>query len=70
MEDNTLLPTVGDPTAIALDLKTSVMMSFLLVLLILKILTRVSGDCFAISSAILWANFLVPSHIVSYTIVI
>ena len=49
-EEITLFPTV-EPTAIAFDLNTSVMMSFLFVLLMLKILTRVSGDCLAISSS-------------------
>ena len=60
-----LQPTVGEPTAMALDLNTSVMTSFLSDLAILKTLTTVSGLWAWISEAILWAMDSVPFHMVS-----
>jgi hypothetical protein len=43
--DKIELLTVGEPTAIAFDLKTSVMISFLSALAILNTFTTVSGLC-------------------------
>ena len=49
----------------ALDLKTSVITSFLSDFAMLNTRTSVSGLCLWIASAIAWASFSVPFHMVS-----
>ena len=59
------LHSVGEPTSMALDLKTSVIMSFLSVLEMLNTFTTVAGLSLWISAAMRCASFSVPCHIVS-----
>ena len=57
--------TVGEPTAMALDLNTSVITSFLSAFEMLNTLTTVSGLWAWSSWAMACASFAVPSHMVS-----